>query len=212
MQQTVIIQEEMDVDSRLQLMGLRQHHLRESVKLAHIRRSTLTPHHPRIMFGLVMWGDVVAALRDQLITEGYAKLDKANYELTINHDLGIAIAVASGDQATGTTVNPSNKCPKGINTVQAIEANIQIDMFAELLPQVNVEAQGPETWILLHFTSEKEIRLELSRPSEIDADGMILRWKERIILEPIPIDSSPIENITPPQMPDIDIDIQRKKA
>jgi hypothetical protein len=54
-----------------------------------------------------------------------------------------------------------------------------------------------------------EIRLELSRPSDISKDGRISEWSERIILGSIPFDDELVE-IYPPSGPDIEINIRRK--
>ncbi len=199
-----------DITDRLGLMGLRESHLREAATQGYLFRTRLTAHHPRTFFGSVMWGETVASLRDQLRPLGWEPTDKGNYELTSHPQHGLAIAVAAGDGATGLEhATPSNKCPKGANTVEAIKTNRQMDMFAELLPKNLAESKGMETWVLLHHLSENELRLELSCPSEIGEDGKIKGWNERIILSPIPLGDDPLEPEVP-QSEDIDIPVRRR--
>lgn len=200
------------VFDRLAQLGLREDLLCEALLQAHLHRSRLTRNHPRIFFGLEMWGWSVASLREQLAPLGWLAADLGNFPLTVNEALGIAIAIASGDEATGNSLEtPSNRSRKGRNTVDAVEMNRQADMFAEFLPQSRKEPEAKDTWVLLHFsdTVKRELRMELSRPSDIGDDGRITTWTERIILGSLPLDGDSVE-IMPPSGPDIDIDIRRK--
>jgi hypothetical protein len=200
------------VADRLEQLGVTQDALRESIYQAHLQRTRLTPNHPRIFPGLEMWGWSVASLREQLRPLGWFRIDVANFPLTVNETLGLAIAIASGDEGTGDPhAQASNRSKKGPNTVDAVETNQQFDMFAEFLPQTKEDAAGNDTWVLLHYTdsTKQEIRIELSRPSEIGDDGKISAWSERIILPSISFDGDPVEILTP-SGPDIDIEIRRK--
>ncbi len=201
------------VATRLGELGLVESALREAIFQAHLHRVRLTANHPRIFHGLAMWGEAVAALREQLRPLDWIRVDVGNFPLTVNLERGLAIAVASGDEGTGNPNEPaSNRSRKGRNTVAAVESNQQqTDMFAELLPQTREEADGNDTWVLLHHTDvvRKEIRLELSRPSVIGSDGKISAWSERIMLSGIAFDDDSIE-IEGPSGPDIDIPIRRK--
>src|SRR5690606_38109111 len=104
--------------------------------------------------------------------------------------------VASGDETTGVWyLQPTNRSKKGRNTVEAVEANQQLQLF-DLLP---IEQQGGvddnQTWMLLHHTDYQlgEIRMELSRPTAIGSDGKVSEWSERIILGSIPLDGDQVE-------------------
>lgn len=193
---------------RLSQLGVPMTALTESVWQGYLARSRTTPNHPRIFRGMAMWGEAIAVLRDQLRSHGWFKSDRGNYELVVNEQEGIAIAVATGDEATGVIgATPSNKCPKGQNTVDAIDANNQQDMFSELLPAIE-EVQGLTTWVLLMHLSADEVRCELSLPSSI-SNGKINGWKERIILPSMPLDNDSIE-IEVPELPDIEVPIKKK--
>lgn len=206
------------VASRLAQLGTSETALREAINQGHLHRSRLTPNHPRIFPGLEMWGWCVAGLRDQLRPLGWVAHVSSNYESTVNDSLGLAIAVASGDEATGVAgLHPSNRSKKGRNTVDAVGANRQGDMFADLLPEAMARPSihNHDTWILLHHTdvSKKEIRIEFSKPWDIGEDGRITSWSERIILSCISFDEDiRIEDFTEPDGMNININITRKAS
>lgn len=193
---------------RLSQLGIPMAALTESVWQGYLARSRTTSNHPRIARGIIMWAEVVAVLREQLISHGWVKEDKGNYELSVNQKAGLAIVVTTGDEATGIIgPTPSNKCPKGVNTAEAVETNNQLDMFSELLPAIE-DVQCLTTWVLLMHLAADEVRCELSLPSSI-SNGKINGWKERIILPSIPLDDDSIE-VQTPDLPDIEIPIKKK--
>lgn len=216
MQACQVFSESDEIDARLEQMCLSRGALRESVNQAHLQRVRLTPNHPSIFPGLEMWGWMVGALRERLRPSGWYSHEKANYPLTVHADLGLAIAIASGDANVGVpTAAPSNKSKKGKNTVDAVQQNCQLDMFEELIPTSDFAPpiDSYDTWILLHHTdqSKREIRLELSRPSSIDSSGKINSWFERIMLGSIDIDDDSVDLILPTG-PDIDFHVPRKSV
>lgn len=201
-----------EIASRLDQLEVNEFALREAVYQGHLQRTRLTLNHPTIYHGLNMWGEIVAALREQLRPLGWTRQEITSYALTIHEERGLAITVASGDEATGNpSAHPCNRSRKGRNTVEAIEANRQLELFEKLPPEIQDEAYGKQTWVLMHHTDTVcgEIRLELSRPSSIAKDGKISEWSERIILGRIPFDDDLVE-IYPPSGPDIEIHIRRK--
>ncbi len=200
----------LDRQIRLEQLGLKEDDLVEAVKSGCLVRKRFTDNYPRISIGIAIWAEIVARLRELLIPLGWEKSDKGNYELVINQSQDMAIAVAAGDEFTGSPhATPSNKCPKGANTIDAINTNNQIDLFAEDLPAPAIDKDSFSTWILLHYFTEKDIKLELSLPSEISADGRIKGWKERIIMEPISLDDVTV-TLPSTVMQDIEIDVRRK--
>jgi hypothetical protein len=201
---------ETETQVRLEQLGINEAALYESVKNGCLARKRFTDNYPRISIGIAIWAEIVARLREILIPLGWEKSDKGNYELVVNQSLNIAIAVAAGDEFTGLSrATPSNKCPKGANTKEAISTNNQIDLFAEYLPIPIVSKDSISTWILLHYFADDEIRLELSLPSEIGVDGRIKGWSERIILQPIHLDEISVGFFSS-EMQDIEIEVRRK--
>lgn len=200
------------VSVRLSELSLNEPALREAILQAHLQRSRLTANHPKIFPGLEMWGWAVASLGDQLRPLGWIRVDVGNFPLTVHEELGLAIAIAAGDEATGiASAVPSNRSKKGRNTIDAVETNQQFDLFDGYIPRPEQDSDDHQTWVLLHHTDpvKKEIRIELSRPSEIGDDGKISAWSERILLSSLPFDGDALE-IIPPSGPDILIDVRRK--
>lgn len=209
---TQVIESPHDVDTRLAEIGLTRSIIEEALRQANLYRVRLTAHHPRLYRYQVMSAETVAALRDLLVPQGWHKSDDGNYELTVRAELNVAIAVASGDDGTGNPrLTPSNKSPKGRHTVDAVATNRQIDMFADLIPVESIDDNSIGTWILLHHIKAGKIDVELSRPNEIGDDGKINSWSERILLGAIDLDDDNII-VTPPQQPDLNIEISRKSA
>ncbi|NWO07137.1 MAG: hypothetical protein HLX50_16020 [Alteromonadaceae bacterium] len=193
---------------RLSQLGIQSSALTESVWQGYLARSRTTANHPRVSRGIIMWAETVAVLREQLRPNGWVKSDKGNYELTVNEKESLAIVVTTGDNATGMVgAVPSNKCPKGVNTAEAVEANNQLDMFTELLPAIE-ETQGLTTWVLLMHLASNEVRCELSLPSSISS-GKINGWKERIVLPRMQLDDDSVE-IELPDLQDIEVPIKKK--
>lgn len=209
---TALFNEPDTIATRLTQLGVTEVALREAVYQGHLQRTRLTPNHPSIYHGLNMWGEVVAALREQLRSDGWIRQEVGSFALTVHEGLKLAITVASGDEGTGNPfAHPSNRSKKGRNTVEAIEANRQLELFERLPSEHRQEGDERQTWVLMHHTDigRGEIRLEISRPSNIGDDGKITEWAERIILDSIPFDDELVE-IYPPSGPDIEIDIRRK--
>lgn len=193
---------------RLSLLGISLPVLTESVWQGYLARSRTTANHPRIARGVIMWAETVAVLREQLRPQGWVKSDKGNYELVVNEKEGLAIVVTTGDDSTGMIgATPSNKCPKGVNTVEAVETNNQQDMFSELLPIVEKTSELT-TWVLLMHMAANEVRCEFSLPSSI-YNGKIDGWKERIILPSMPLDDDSVE-LKLPELPDIEVSVKKK--
>jgi hypothetical protein len=214
MSQISVISEPAAVSERLHDMQLREEILRDAIYQAHLHRVRLTPNHPRIFPGLEMWGWSVASFREQGRSLGWEPLEVSNFSLTVQQDLGLAIAIASGDENTGRSgATPTTRSKKGPNTADAVEMNRQADMFSDLLPDAAPEptAAQYDNWFLLHFTdaSNQEIRIELSRPSSMGDDGKISSWTDRILLTPISTDGDAIK-IAPPAGPEVEIEIRRK--
>lgn len=208
--------EPIDVYTRLSAIGsgLTIGILQESVRQGYLTRAPLTDNHPSIYFGFAMWAETVAALRNNLRPCGWQKSTQGNYELTVNSDASIAIAIMTGDPGTGLAdADPSNKCSKGTYTARSIAVNnqLELDLFPlSSLPTTELITPAAEltTWILLMHVANDEVRFELSLPSKF-LERKIVGWKERIIFPAIPRADSPIE-VLPPALPEIDIQIKRK--
>ncbi|MCZ2903244.1 hypothetical protein [Burkholderia thailandensis] len=211
MSAAVVFHESADVDARLALLALDRQVLIDAVLQALLYKARLTSHHPNLYRHSVLTNETVAALRDFLVPRGWGKQDEGNYELVVNPEVNIAIAVASGDDATGIKDRtPSNKSEKGPRTVKAVDDNRTADLFPETLLPIEDHQHALDTWILLHHHAGDAMHLELSRPNGYEStQRFVTSWSERIVLGSIELDGDP--TVLPiPQSPDVDVVVSRK--
>lgn len=178
------------LDDRLEALGLSREILYEAVRAGEAARASCTFNDPPILPGLLAWGRTVRALGELLAPLGWTRRDEGNYSIVEDPRLGIAIAVATGDEATGIPdAVPRTKYPKGPTTAQAVQRNNQqLQLFDE--PERNRDSEPTDarvslTWIFLIARVGAEARCELSLPAEIGDDDRIEGWRERLILDPI---------------------------
>lgn len=213
---SAIRMEPIEVRDRLRELGLDQAKLAEVVRRGYYQFITCTPNDPPLFPGFSAWAMTVRALREYLVPEGWRRSDENNYSLVINDGATVAIAVSTGDDATGQADrNPSTKSSKGPSTIDAVSANrIQLSLFADL-PALPASARAPArdsswiTWILLVHRSTNEVRCELSLPSSMGEDGRVDEWQERIILGSLSLDTDFVEE-TLPALPDITVEVTRR--
>ena len=103
---------------------------------------------------------------------GWKRHDEGNYSTVVDKRLGIAIAVATGDEATGLRgAIPRTKYPKGPTTERAVKQNnLQLRLFDEPEHREGAEIREdrmPLTWILLIARLDEEVRCELSLPAAV---------------------------------------------
>ncbi len=162
---------------------------------------------------------MVRSLREYLLPAGWERSDENNYSLVINPTGTVAIAVATGDDATGRAdVQPTTKSSKGPSTVEAVTSNQQqLDLvFPPVAVPAPVRAVSADeqrmTWILLVHRGQGEVRCELSLPTSMGTDGRVDGWQERIILGAIPTEPDMLEITppSPPDQPDINVDVKRR--
>ena len=178
-----------------------------------------TPNHPAICRGISQWGEIVAALREQLLPRGWTRIDEDNLPLTVNATRTIAISVSTGDEATGIAdATPSTRSTKGPRTANAVVVNaLQLTLFGNvpLKPEELKRSNGVMTWILLFHrdVTAQETRFELSRPVKMDSDGHVDVWAERIIFasSPFGTDTLPLP-VDVPKSPEIVPEVKRKSA
>jgi hypothetical protein len=199
-------------------LGLEAEPLREVVRRSFHAYISCSPNHPPLVRGIWAWGEAVRALREYTLPNGLRRSDQNNYSVVIDDERGIAVAVATGDEATGITeLSPTTRAVKGISTLLAVVANqAQLSLFSDTdmpaVPQEVAEDAAREdvvTWILLIHRAKNEVRCELSLPSSMGTDGRINAWHKRIILDAVPVDGDQMD-IVVPDVPDIDVDVQRR--
>ena len=177
-------------------------------------RLDVTRAHAPTAAGTFHWHAFVAALRLALIEEGWSMRNERNCPLVISPDRAMAIVVMTGNSDTGKTFGePTNQADKGAVLDEAVQRNIQYQLFeASALAELR-KGGGTQLWVLLYHVEAgsngaKEIRTELSLPSEFQRKR-IANWSERIILRPMSTEpSTPV--IAPiPTIP-FDVPVERK--
>lgn len=211
--------EHRDVESRLAQLGLEEEKLAQIVKRGYLAFTNCTPNDPPLYPGFSAWATMVRALREYLLPKEWERCDDNNYSLVINPEGNMAIAVATGDDATGRNdALPTTKSSKGPSTAEAVISNqVQLDFGFPLIevPGSTRPVSDEEkrmTWILLVHRAQGEVRCELSLPTSMGLDGRVDGWRERIILGAIPTDPSVLEITppSPPDQPDINVDVKRR--
>jgi hypothetical protein len=205
---------------RLAELGLNAVIFAQAIQRGQAIAAGYTPNHPAICRGISQWGEVVAAIREQLLPRGWARMDDDNFALTVNPTRTIAISVSTGDELTGIAdAIPSTSSAKGPRTAGAVVVNaLQLDLFGSvpLKPEeLSKGANGVMTWILLFHrdVAAQETRFELSRPVKMDSDGHVIVWVERIIFPVLPFGTDGV--LSPadvPLSPEIVPEVKRKRA
>ncbi len=212
--QTVLHSEPLDVAETLARMGLTEEVLLNATMQGYLARANCTANHPPLFPSFVAWGEAVKSLRDGLAPSGWVRSNERNWPRVIHPQGHIALTVATGNEATGRIGDsPSTTSSKGPSTVEALEVNRLQAWLPGMEPPETESGEDdenkPTTWLLLVHHAKDEIRVELSLPLDVDHEGKVTVWRERIILRSMPLDGEPRE-ITPPALPDIDVAVRRK--
>lgn len=215
--QTVLHSDPLAAADALARLGLTEEILLTAARQGYLARANCTANHPPLFAPFVAWGETLRALREQLAPLGWTRSDDRNYSRSIRADRLIAIAVTTGDDATGlASRSPASKSAKGPSTTDALEINRRQLYLPGMEPPALVEEQDeeqqPTTWLFLVHHAQGEIRCELSLPLDVSDDGRVSVWQERILLPSMPLDpqSVDIAPIVPPSQPDIDVAVRRK--
>jgi hypothetical protein len=204
---------------RLTELGLDAMIFTQAIQRGQAIAAGYTPNHPAICRGISQWGEVVAAIREQLAPRGWTRIDDDNFALTVNPTRTIAISVSTGDEITGIAdATPSTSSTKGPRTADAVVVNaLQLDLFGNvpLKPEELKRTNGVMTWILLFHrdVAAQETRFELSRPVKMDSEGHVIVWVERIIFAALPFGTDGV--LVPadlPLSPEIVPEVKRKRA
>lgn len=213
-----IFVESFDVNNRLAELNLTSEILIQSVEIGQSAWANCTENHPPQFRGIAAWANTVRALRDKTVVRGFSRSNESNLPFTVGPDGDVAILVNTGDDSTGKPEGePCTKSRKGPHTKSAVRANaLQYSLgFQEPLTDEEVRAVNePTTWILLIYRDIQahEVRCELSRPINMNAEGIVDGWDERIILGAIPFGGDVLEipRDENPQTPNITITVNRR--
>lgn len=205
---------------RLAELDLTEAILKEAVQSGFAQWAACTPNHPPSYPGFSAWSETVKSLRDLLVPRAWFASNESNLPYTVNSQGTMAIAAATGDEATGIAdLTPCTRSSKGPRTAKAVAANNrQLSLFpVEVTPDelAHITGEGRRmTWLLLFYRDldKREVRFELSRPTKINEDGKVAAWIERILFDPFSIDGDVIDLPTTPSPSEgiINIEVKRR--
>ena len=205
-----------DVPNRLKQLGLKESILRLGVEQGQAEWANCTLNDPPMFRGLVPWARTLRSLRESMIPEGWQRLEDGGQSFVVNESGTLAITAATGDRRTGVKdETPCTKSSKGPKTQLAIAQNaLAWTLYGDIRTAEKQKADSRITWILMFYrdTETSEIRCELSLPAGLNNEDQVDEWKERIILTAIPFGDggARIKVDSPP--PNINIDVQRRRA
>jgi len=182
--------------SRLFELGLSEKVIIEIVGRGLAARRTCTAFDPPSFPGYLQWAQMHRASRELLARQQWKPDDSRNFSRVVRFDDAVAVTIATGDEYTGRkpepgVPEPSTKYPKGTETDLAIVVNLQLSLWSDPandLAETNVARPVRQTWWLLSAMVDGELRSELSCPEGQDERGHIVKWSERIIFDPIPLE------------------------
>jgi hypothetical protein len=187
-----------EVDARLQELdpALTQDLMLEANQRGYEARLEATLAHAPTAAGTLHWHAFVPAIRLALKVQDWIIKDHKNCPLIISADRSMAIVVMTGNSETGKEFgNPTNQADKGAVLDEAVQKNIQYQLFENAaLNKMQKGEVGTQLWVLLYHVDAgvkdaREIRSELSLPSSFHK-RKIVGWAERIILRSVPTDPS----------------------
>lgn len=213
--QTILHADPVSTSEALAGLGITEDILLNAAMEGYLARANCTANHPTLFPSFVAWGEAVRALRDGLAPLGWVRSNERNWPRAIHPDGRTAITVSTGDDATGVaSASPSTTSAKGPSTVEALEVNRAQFWLPGMEPPEAAdddEESKPTTWLLLVHHAKGEVRCELSLPLDVNHEGRVTVWRERILLKSIPTDPV-VPEIVQPDQPDIDVDVRRKQA
>jgi hypothetical protein len=218
-----VLQKAHEVSNRLAELGLEESQLMEAVRKGMAARFSCTPNHPPLAPGFYGWSETVRGLRDVLMIQGWGRDDAGLLSLAVSPDGKIAIAVATGDEATGNPDRtPCTKSSKGPRTRDAVDINaLQLHLFDQeeaikTDEQLKLVRSRLTYWLLIRLDEETQsLRCELSTPIYVGDDGKIAGWDERIILGTTLFGNNPNVGTLPEERPqsgatDVDVQVKRR--
>lgn len=201
-----------DVSAALKRLGVPLEILQEAVQAGYLGRISRTSNDAPNAGGFYQWNDTLRSLRENMVREGWHREDAGNWPTTVHADNKLAIAVSSGNELTGNPrATPSTKRAKGARTAQAVNCNRNQLWMPGFEPTVPETDENRPTWLLMFFADDNELRAELSLPINMDDEGHVSGWRERIILPALTLDPEVRVRIPEPDFgPDIEIKIAKK--
>ena len=202
------------VRRRLATLRIPMEILLEAVRVGHHAGDFVTAAHPRNFRGILTWGEVTATLRGGLAALGWALDDRDNVARVISPDGDVTVVAISGNRFTGLRGQHqqlSTRWPRGSAGVRIIWRNAQRELAlgGALSRSRNLLVDGGGTWFLLYNRAGDVLRSELSYAKNVDNQGELIDWRERLILPDIDL-SMPQPAIMDNTPPDVEVRVSRR--
>lgn len=197
---------------RLARMDLDEVVILRALDLAIQDRKACTAFDPPYYAGVTRSARTVRYLREGFVPRGWGYTDARNYSLLLHPTGVLAIAVATGNEATGDPFLMGLRLAhgKGEMTGNAVNANEdQLSLFDvmgyEGDDQVESVSDGRITWLLLINERSGRLHSELALPRTF-CDKNVTAWAERIMLPTIVVDDDPVDDRAADKAKPIEVD------
>lgn len=142
-------------------------------------RSAMTPYHPASYAGMRMWGETTASLAHLAGDYGWEHETFYGVDLVAHHAHGVAVIVTSGDGATG-----DEKYQPQVRYERREVITRLVNAESPTLWDVQRQTLAWDVWFLLHCIERDGVGVpaELSRPAEVNNDGFVTRFAERVLI------------------------------
>jgi len=183
---------------RLRELGLEVSWLVDAVRASEIERRSCSPLEPSIAPGFKAWSAAFRRLAEELVPRGWAKTETLNLPRLVNKSTAVAVAVSSGNEATGTSNEPDFKNTRGEVSKLLIRTNQrQLVLFAEMqYVPIPAEEEQKTWWLLIYSDDSGVLRAELGLPIRLGGDAELSMWEQRIVID--------IPNLDQPSIPESD--------
>ena len=174
----------------------------------------VTKSYPIWYEGAVRYAETNAGVREALGGLGWTFRDDKNIPMVLSPDSGHAITAIHGNIHTGLRsrgVVPQTSRPRSAAGIRIIQLNAQLTLWGDDNPPADAEDFQPArpTWFFLYFRAGDTLRSELSLAEAVSSTGMLLKWKERLVLPEIDLlpPKPSVGTDTPP--PNLDVQVTR---
>lgn len=177
-------------DRRLMQLNVPIERLNAALDAGDVAARQADEFSPVTAAGSLRWMETVRMLRQGLAADEWTLNDDRNSPRVIAPSGRLAIVPVSGSADTGLIDGtPRTLNPRGEASSRAVQMNGQLvlDLGGEgLLPDMSAEKLASvATYYLLYYRSQGDLlRAELSLPVSITDKGLVVGWRERILLPP----------------------------
>ncbi|MGY0570677.1 hypothetical protein ACTGJ9_006140 [Bradyrhizobium sp. RDM12] len=177
-----IVEQDYEVASRLDQLGLSASELISVVQQAVAAKANFVLNHPLNAAGQLSYIYGTGALREVLRPKGW-QIDRAdNIEATYNPGTGMKIVFQNADSACDDDRDPKGISDKGPAASRAVDLG-QMNLFEdfEREAQEKLTQANAALWYLFVYINGDDVRAELSFPKRIE-EGQFKGFNERIYL------------------------------